>query len=116
MHNPLSFSGLGQWFGQAFTKPATIKPLEEAVCIKSGNEINCDLVHAFSVGSEPAFRNIYDHYAPAIYRVSFRYLRSRQLAEDLVSEVFTTLWQRRAKFSEPEEIRLFLFTASKGRR
>ncbi|MBT1697154.1 hypothetical protein KK083_09730 [Fulvivirgaceae bacterium PWU4] len=114
MHRPLFFSGLSQWLSQAFAKPETATPSEKVASISRDNEINSGLVHAFSQGSEPAFRGIYDHYAPAIYRVSLRYFQSGQLAEDLVSEVFTALWYRRATFFEPDEVKLFLFTKAKS--
>src|ERR1700754_2004479 len=114
MHNSLPFSGLGQRLSQAFAKPAATTPSEHITSISRRNGINGDLVHAFSLGSEPAFRAIYDYYAPAIYRVALRYFQSGQLAEDLVSEVFAALWQRRSKFSDWEEVKLFLFTSSKN--
>lgn len=114
MHSPLSFSGLGQWLSQAFAKSPTATPPEKVASIGCDNVINSELIHAFSRGSEPAFRGIYDHYAPAIYRVSLRYFQSGQLAEDLVSEVFTALWYRRSTFFEPAEVKLFLFTKAKS--
>ena len=71
--------------------------------------INCVTVHAFAHGSLLAFRSIYDCYAPAIYRVSSRYFQSGYLAERLVSEVFSALWFNRERFTEPKEVKLFLF-------
>jgi hypothetical protein len=115
MYKTLSifFSGFTRWFRPAFNKPATtlnqFKALDGA-----GEGINCIVIHAFSHGSEPAFRRIYDHYAPAIYRVSVRNLQSEQLAADLVQEVFSALWLKKAKFTEPEAVRLFLFTMAKN--
>lgn len=113
MHNPLFFSILAQRLCEVFAKPAATEPSEKVASIDLGNEINGVLVHAFSVGSEPAFRRIYDHYAPAIYRVSLRYFKSGPLAEDLVAEVFSALWHRREMFSESEEVRLFLVTKAR---
>ncbi|MBT1695663.1 hypothetical protein KK083_02165 [Fulvivirgaceae bacterium PWU4] len=92
----------------------TSQPVTRETLINTSDGINGVLVHAFAHGSRLAFRCIYDRYAPAIYRVSCRYFQSEQLAEALVSEVFSALWFKRAKFTEPEEIRLFLFTNARS--
>jgi RNA polymerase sigma-70 factor (family 1) len=65
-------------------------------------------------GSETAFRQIYDQYAPAIYRVATRYFQSAELAEDLVQEIFSSLWLKREEFCKVQEFRFYLFTMAKN--
>jgi RNA polymerase sigma-70 factor (family 1) len=65
-------------------------------------------------GSEIAFKAIYDHYAPGIYRVANRYFQSGEMAEDLVQEIFSTLWLKRAEFSEVQHFRFYLFTMARN--
>lgn len=65
-------------------------------------------------GSETAFRQIYDQYAPAIYRVATRYFQSAELAEDLVQEIFSSLWLKREEFCKVKEFRFYLFTMAKN--
>lgn len=102
-------------FKNAFANTQTTSHLvTRETLINTSDGINGVLVHAFAHGSCLAFRCIYDRYAPAIYRVSCRYFQSEQLAEELVSEVFAALWLKRAKFTESEEIRFFLFTNARS--
>jgi len=42
---------------------------------------------------ETAFGQCYDFYAPKLYRHAFYRLGSKELAEDIVSEVFTRTWE-----------------------
>jgi hypothetical protein len=88
--------------------------LEPDEALPPDGEINAVLIHAFSLGSVLAFRRIYERFAPAIYRVLIRYFRSEQVAEDVVTKVFSALWFRREKFSEAEEVSLFLATKARS--
>lgn len=84
------------------------------ISIDTGNEITSSTVLAFADGCPLAFKRIYDFYAPGMYRVACRYLGSRLLAEDLVQEVFQNLLLKKAKFGEPEEVKMYLFTSAKN--
>lgn len=78
------------------------------------DDISEAIVYAFSHGSEPAFRQIYDRYAPAIYRVVQRYFQSSALAEELVEELFSTLWRERGLYSDVAQLRSSLFTSARN--
>ena len=77
------------------------------------DDISEAVVYAFSHGSEPAFRQIYDRYAPAIYRVVQRYFQSSALAEELVEELFSTVWRERGMFANVAQLRHSLFASAK---
>ena len=79
-----------------------------------GDEITEVVVRAFSRGSEPAFKVIYDRFAPAIYRVVQRYLQSPVLAEELVEELFSNLWRDRALYADVAHLRISLFTSARN--
>jgi RNA polymerase sigma-70 factor (ECF subfamily) len=49
-------------------------------------------------GDERALSELYDRYAGLIYGVGVRYLGDRALAEDLVQDVFTSVWRGAATF------------------
>jgi RNA polymerase sigma factor (sigma-70 family) len=61
-------------------------------------------------GDARGLNAIYEHYAFAVARVGFRYLRSAELAEDLVQEVFSAVWVNREKFANVEFFQRYLFT------
>jgi len=60
-----------------------------------GDEV---LVRRVASGDERALSVLYDRYAPLIYGTGMRYLRDRGLAEDLVQDVFTSVWRNAAGF------------------
>src|SRR5215210_5327647 len=49
-------------------------------------------------GDERALSELYDRYAGVIYGAGVRYLGDRTLAEDLVQDVFTSVWRGAAGF------------------
>ena len=49
-------------------------------------------------GDERALSELYDRYAGLIYGTGLRYLGDRALAEDLVQDVFTSVWRGAASF------------------
>lgn len=57
-----------------------------------------------------AFGQCYDFYAPKLYRHAFYRLGSKELAEDLVSEVFIRVWEFLADPTKKiENLRAFLY-------
>lgn len=65
-------------------------------------------------GSETAFRQLYDKHWPAIYKVAYRYLQSADLAEDIVQEIFSKLWQKRTEFTEVQHLHVYLVTMTRN--
>ncbi|MGF1472070.1 MAG: RNA polymerase sigma factor [Rubrobacteraceae bacterium] len=47
---------------------------------------------------ERALSELYDRYVGVVYGIGMRYLRDRTLAEDLVQDVFTSIWRNAATF------------------
>jgi len=56
------------------------------------------LVAAVAAGSEDALATLYDRHAAALHATAFRLTGDRQVAEDVVQEVFLTLWNRAERF------------------
>lgn len=48
--------------------------------------------------SERALSELYDRYVGVVYGTGMRYLRDRTLAEDLVQDVFTSIWRNAATY------------------
>ncbi|HEX6983476.1 MAG TPA: RNA polymerase sigma-70 factor [Balneolaceae bacterium] len=63
------------------------------------------------VGDEKSFRSIYIKYHKQLYSIALKYLRSEQLAEDAVHDVFLKLWNNKKKLDNSGSLRGFLFTA-----
>jgi len=56
------------------------------------------LVQRVASGDERALAGLYDRYAGLVYGTGMRYLRDRGTAEELVQDVFTSVWKNAAGF------------------
>ena len=56
------------------------------------------LVAAVAAGSEDALAALYDRHVAALHATAYRLTGDRQVAEDVVQEVFLTLWNRADRF------------------
>lgn len=68
----------------------------------------------FKQGDTKAFEAIYAaHYGPLYYFVK-RIINERPEAEDIVAETFVKLWNLRANFETPNNIKAFLFITARN--
>lgn len=68
-------------------------------------------IRKLKTGDERTFRKIYITYHKQLYTVAIKYLRTKDLADDAVHDVFVKLWDNRDKLDESGSLRGFLFTA-----
>ena len=68
------------------------------------------IVRNLSKGNLLAFNTLYNEYSGRLYRFAYGYLKSRDEAEELVQEVFTIIWEKRATLKEELSFKSFLFT------
>ncbi len=64
--------------------------------------------------SEQAFTIIYKQYVKLLYSISFKYLKSKELAEDVVHHVFCKLWEQRSCIDVNVNLKNYLFSATKN--
>lgn len=69
-----------------------------------------DILQRLSVGDEGAFRIIYDTYWKVVYHAANRYLHAPDLAQDVVQDVFCTLWSKRDQFLHVKSLESYLVT------
>lgn len=65
-------------------------------------------------GSEYAFTQVFDHYRPRIYHAALKFLKSRELAEEIVQEVFLKIWRRREELSQVSNFNAYLFAMGRN--
>ena len=70
------------------------------------------LVRNLSKSNLLAFNTLYKEYSSRLYRFAFRYLKSKAEAEELVQDVFTIIWVKRADLKKELSFKAFLFTIS----
>ena len=73
-------------------------------------ENESQLVRNLSRGNLLAFNTLYKEYSGRLYRFGLGYLKSEAEAEELVQEVFTIIWEKRADLKVELSFKSFLFT------
>lgn len=64
--------------------------------------------------NEKAFRTLYDCYSQDIYRYSFSILKSKELAEENVQEVFLKVWLHRENLNLEQSFKSYIFTIARN--
>jgi RNA polymerase sigma-70 factor (family 1) len=62
-----------------------------------------------------AFRRVFDAHAAGLRRYANRFVRSSDVAEDLVQDVFWRVWQRWHELDAQGNIRAYLYAATRAR-
>ena len=70
-----------------------------------------ELLQEIKAGNESAFAELYNHYQPLLLMEAYYKVRSHQEAEDIVQEIFTSLWLRRKELSISIPLKHYLFKA-----
>lgn len=73
------------------------------------NSSDADLVRLIKRGLKGAYEELFERYAPRIFRFSLSYLKSEQDAEELVQDVFLKIWERREKLDSTKNLKSFIF-------
>lgn len=74
-----------------------------------------DLIQALHRDEESGLVGIYRLYNKQLLFFAQKYVRSYQVAEEIVADVFVTLWERRLQFASLERVQAFLYIATKNR-
>lgn len=61
-----------------------------------------------------AYRQLCDLFYQRLYRTAYAFLKSKEPAEEIVSDVFIKVWQLRAKLQEVENLSVYLYTVTKN--
>lgn len=61
-----------------------------------------------------AYKQLYDLLSEGLHRFCFSFVKSKEVAEEIVSDVFIKLWQIREKLSGIENLRVYLYTIARN--
>jgi RNA polymerase sigma-70 factor (family 1) len=70
------------------------------------------LVRELVKGNLLAFNSLFREYSNRLFCFAFGYLKSQDEAEELVQEVFTIIWEKRANLNAELSFKSYLFTIS----
>ena len=86
----------------------TISPKNMSLATRSEK----DLLNQLSQDNVGAFKEIYDRYWHRMYVTALKKTQSNEVAEELVQEIFSKIWERRQTLAI-ENLETYLFTALK---
>lgn len=69
---------------------------------------------SFQKGEEKGFAFFFNEYYACLAFFAFKILKDDAAAQDVVSDSFVKLWQRREKIDKPDSIRSYLYTTVKN--
>ncbi len=61
-----------------------------------------------------AYNQLYELLSDGVHRFSYSLVKSNEIAEEIVSDVFIKLWEIRSKLMEIENLRVYLYTIAKN--
>lgn len=67
-------------------------------------------IRKFKRGDHDAFKKLFDRYCQPLFCFSYSYLKSKEVAEDVVQEVFIKIWDIRESIRTEASLRSYLFT------
>lgn len=67
-----------------------------------------------SLPYETVFNNLYTQHSGKLYSAILRYVKSGEVAEDLLQDLFVKLWNNRALLQDPSFQTGYLYTAAKN--
>lgn len=73
-----------------------------------------EIITLVSQGDEVAFARLFEHYQNKLYSVALKLTRSTNLAEEIVGDVFYTIWSRRSTLLEIQNFSAYLFTITRN--
>ncbi len=69
-----------------------------------------ELIKRLKKNDLDAFNQIFYTYSSKLYHFAYGYLKSREEAEEMVQEIFSKIWDKRADIKEEFEFRSYLFS------
>lgn len=69
-----------------------------------------ELIKRLKKGNIEAFNQIFYTYSSHLYHFAYGYLKSKEDAEEMVQEIFSRIWDKRAEIKEEYQFRSYLFS------
>lgn len=73
------------------------------------------LLEQIAIGDEAAFKLLFDGYRPKLMRYITRFTKCKEVAEELVLDVFMKIWTGRNLMSQVENFSAFLFKVARNK-
>ena len=77
--------------------------------IGSFSELEAKIIADFIAGNRTAFAKIYEYYLEPLCRYCLSLTRNKSKAEDIVQDVFMTLWNKRKSIKNKDTLKNYLY-------
>ncbi|NBC67313.1 MAG: RNA polymerase sigma-70 factor [Bacteroidetes bacterium] len=74
-----------------------------------------ELIRKITNGNQKAFEGLFNTYFRYLHNIAYNRLRSKEVAEDIVQDIFTDLWKNRESLEIHTSVKSYLFQATKNR-
>jgi len=78
------------------------------------SKLESEWVTAIKSDDKAAFEKLFNNYCQRLINFTRRYVIDKQIAENIVQDVFVNVWQRRSNLDPEKSIKTYLFTASRN--
>jgi len=79
------------------------------------DRIDVELVARIRAGDVVAFEYVFRRYVPLLCEIAYRYVAVRDIAQELVQDVFLRIWENRGELAIQESLRVYLYAAVRHR-
>lgn len=65
-------------------------------------------------GDEAAFKTLYEYYSPRLFQFAYAIVHSREIAEEIVADVYLQIWQKRVRIGALENLNWYLYITTRN--
>lgn len=63
---------------------------------------------------QQSYNELFLHFYPSLQQFAFSYVKSKQLSEEIVSDVFIKIWEKRTTLHKIANLKFYLFTSTRN--
>lgn len=71
-------------------------------------------IHSFNEGNEQAFKQVFERYYKPLCSYVYKYVNDVSATDDIVQDLFVSLWNKKGDFESIEKIKSFLFVSARN--
>jgi RNA polymerase sigma-70 factor (ECF subfamily) len=92
-----------------FAEVPIFVPVNKRYLTTQSTYSDSELIRRLKKGNINAFNQIFYTYSSKLYHFAYGYLKSKEDAEEMVQEIFSKIWDKRADIKEEYQFRSYLF-------
>ena len=73
-----------------------------------------ELLQQIAAGDQAAFKQLYSSFYKRLYQFALAIVKTRESAEEIAEDVFVRIWQQRENLLSIQNLRVYLYTATKN--